>query len=127
MPFSTDFSQEREAAMRQMFLDIKKFRINSWGPRGFDPLFLIERFRLTYGLYGHEITCMLTVFSNMLLIDEVHNIESKGFILKTLNYLLDIKIQLTGFWVDNLKLLAEYRRLNSTSLMVPVKHLEAYI
>lgn len=127
MPQPPNFDQEREVVLREFFRNLKEFRINSWAARGFDPLFIIERFGLAYGFHAEDVEAMLTVFGNMLFTTDVISIETKSFILKTINCLLDLKITIKGWSVDNLQLLAEYKRLGKENLLVPTKHLESYM
>jgi hypothetical protein len=50
MPFKSDFTAERTVVFNEIISLIRKFRINSWGPCGLDFLFLIQRFKIVYGL-----------------------------------------------------------------------------
>jgi len=80
-----------------------------------------------YGFQAKDVEALLTVFGNMLFTEEVQSVESRAFVLKTLNSLLNLKVVIKGWSVDNIQLLNEYKRLTKDNLMVPAKHLESYM
>lgn len=122
-----DFEQERSRVLELMFRDMKRFRTSSYDLRGFDPIFLIERFKLTYGLYNDELEALLVVLADMLLTSDARNVETRILILKALNYLLDYKTVLPNLRIDNSMLLEEYRSLMEKAADIPIKYLESYV
>ncbi len=66
MPNSKHYSAERHNVFSLIIDNLKRFRINSWELRGLDPLYLVERFKLSYGLTNGEQETLVTIFTNML-------------------------------------------------------------
>ena len=81
---------------------------NQFLASGVDFPFLIQRFKMVYGMKKEEMQVLLDLFINILFGKTKLCMEVKNFLVRILTFLLEQSIQIDGFKIDNSMLLREF-------------------